>query len=238
MRVDFAGECRSYDGVSVEGMVEELGLADVVHFHDWMPHAEAQALIRGADLLLMIALGQPLQVPNKLFDYLGTRVPMLAVVDADGESARMLRRVGGHHLIPVSQGERVSEDALREALLNAIRWSASAPAARSAGGARRCAPRVAGQPTDGAAGRGDRRLMDAPTSVVVVGAALALLLTTWVLYPLAVAGVGSALAASCGHRRARGPRPFRSFSPLASRPPASATASRTCSPPSIMDCSR
>jgi glycosyltransferase involved in cell wall biosynthesis len=101
LRVDFVGRCRTYDESSVEAMVAERDLADVVHFHDWMPQADAQAIARDADLLVLIAHDQPLQVPNKLFDYLGTRRRILALVDDDGESARMLRQVGGHLIVPV-----------------------------------------------------------------------------------------------------------------------------------------
>ena len=99
LRVDFVGHCRNYHAASVEQMVADRGLTGFVHFRDWVPHEEAQRLLRSADLLLFIALGQPLQVPNKLYDYLGTRRAILAFVDADGESARMLERVGGHHLV-------------------------------------------------------------------------------------------------------------------------------------------
>lgn len=120
VRVDFAGRCRTFGDVSVEREVEELGLSDVVHFHDWLPHREAQEMLRTADLVLLLACSQPLQVPNKLFDYLGSRTPVLGIVDAGGESERMLLSVGGQYVVPVAAGERVSDDALRAALAAAI----------------------------------------------------------------------------------------------------------------------
>ena len=126
LRVDFVGRCRSYDGASVERMVAEHGLTDLVHFHDWMSNADAQAMLRSADLLFLIALSQPLQVPNKLYDYLGTRRPMLAVVDAGGETEGMLRQVGGHVVVPVARGETADADSLTEALDRWLRRSADA----------------------------------------------------------------------------------------------------------------
>ena len=120
VRVDFVGHCRTYHGASVEQMVADRGLAGLVHFHDWMPHEEAQALLRSADLLLFIALRQPLQVPNKLYDYLGTRRAILAFVDADGESARMLQGVGGHYVVTDVTVARV-EAALESAIDDAAR---------------------------------------------------------------------------------------------------------------------
>jgi glycosyltransferase involved in cell wall biosynthesis len=129
LRVDLVGRCRSYDGLSVERMVAEHGLADLVHFHDWMSNADAQAMLRSADLLFLIALSQPLQVPNKLYDYLGTRRPMLAVVDAGGETERMLREVGGHLVVPVARGGQPGADTLTEHLDQWLRSGDGAGAA-------------------------------------------------------------------------------------------------------------
>lgn len=122
LRVELVGGCRDYHGASVERMAAERGLEDIVHFRDWVPHDEAQTLLRDADLLLFIARRQPLQVPNKLYDYLGARRPILAVVDEDGESAQMLRRVGGHHLVTDPTAA-----AVRRALEAALDAAAPAP---------------------------------------------------------------------------------------------------------------
>lgn len=98
LHVAMIGKCREYRGKSIEGYVTALGIAAFVHFQDWVPHAAAQALAEGADALLL-AQQQPGQVPDKLYDHLGTRRPILAFVDEAGESARMLRAVGGHVLV-------------------------------------------------------------------------------------------------------------------------------------------
>lgn len=45
---------------------------------------------------------------NKVYEYLGTRRPILAVVDEDGETAQMLRMVGGHQLVSVNDAEPIS----------------------------------------------------------------------------------------------------------------------------------
>lgn len=99
LRIDFAGQCSNFHGISVERFVEEVGISDIVHFHGWIPHAQGQQLLQDADLLLLLAQGQPIQIPNKLFEYLGMRKPILAFVDAEGESAHILRQVGGHYLV-------------------------------------------------------------------------------------------------------------------------------------------
>lgn len=114
--VDLVGHCRWYRGSSVEDAASRLGLGDVVRFQDWVPHAEGQRLTRSADLLLLLAQGQPAQVPNKLYEYLGTRIPILAFADTEGESARMLREIGGHVVV----GD-VDDQQIRNAVISAFR---------------------------------------------------------------------------------------------------------------------
>jgi glycosyltransferase involved in cell wall biosynthesis len=99
IRVDFTGACRSVGAVSVQAEIDALGLTDVVHIHDWLPHAAAARLVEESDVLLLLAQQQPDQVPNKLYEYLGARRPILAFADAEGETERMLRRVGGHRVV-------------------------------------------------------------------------------------------------------------------------------------------
>ena len=105
VRVDLVGRARWYEGTSIEAVVNELGLLGVVHFEDWVPHDKAQGLVESADVLLLLAQNQPDQVPNKLYEYLGTRRPILAFADADGESAALLREAGGHEVISGDQLE-------------------------------------------------------------------------------------------------------------------------------------
>ena len=118
VRVDFIGACRTIGAVSVAKVIQTLGLTDIVHIQDWVPHAEARTLIENADVLLLLAEQQPDQVPNKLYEYLGTRRPILAFADADGETARMLRQVGGHHVVTSDDDAQVAH-ALDEILISA-----------------------------------------------------------------------------------------------------------------------
>ena len=118
--VDFIGACRSIGTVSVEKEIDTLGLTGVVRIHDWLPHAAAKVFVDEADVLLLLAQRQPDQVPNKLYEYLGTRRLILAFADADGETAGMLRQVGGHHVITGVDDAEI-ERALDEVLMSASR---------------------------------------------------------------------------------------------------------------------
>ena len=112
--------------ISLESYIRELGLMGIARIREWVPHAEMQRILAQSDLLLLLAQRQPLQVPNKLYEYLGTGVPILAVTDAEGETARMLHDVGGHYVV-----ERDTAADIAAALRSALRATGNS-SARSA----------------------------------------------------------------------------------------------------------
>jgi len=114
--VRFVGDCRQFDGESLASEVERLGLPTVVTFVDWLPHEESVTLMREADLLLLLAQNQPLQVPNKLYEYLGTGRRIFAVADENGETARLLRETGGHFVVSPSDTPEVMAHVLAQAV--------------------------------------------------------------------------------------------------------------------------
>jgi glycosyltransferase involved in cell wall biosynthesis len=118
VQVELVGDARWFDDVSIERFVQDLGIAPLVQFRDWLSHDACLEIVQRADLLLLFAQHQPAQVPNKLFEYLGTRKPILAFADAQGEVAGMLRRVGGHYVV-VEDEPAAAEAALASALNDA-----------------------------------------------------------------------------------------------------------------------
>lgn len=116
VRVDFVGDSNLYSGQSVRAMVEELGLETIVALRGRVAHAESLRLQHEADVLLLLAQQQPLQVPNKLYEYLSAQRPILAYIDHDGESAEMLRQVGGHFLVTPEDSDSHADAAVRAAL--------------------------------------------------------------------------------------------------------------------------
>jgi glycosyltransferase involved in cell wall biosynthesis len=99
LRVEFIGDAKEYLGRSVPQRAAELGLGDIVTFPGQLPHPECMDRQTHADAFLLLAQGQPSQVPHKLYEYLGARRPILALADEVGESARLLRRGTGHEVI-------------------------------------------------------------------------------------------------------------------------------------------
>jgi glycosyltransferase involved in cell wall biosynthesis len=119
LRLLFLGDGRWFGGESVEKMVRDFGIDDLVSFQDAVPRAEADRLISEASVLLLLAQNFARQLPQKLFDYLGTRKPILALIDAEGESARILRKVGGHFVVPVEATDDDCADAIAASLAKA-----------------------------------------------------------------------------------------------------------------------
>jgi glycosyltransferase involved in cell wall biosynthesis len=101
----FVGNARWFHGVSVEEQAKDLGIDGLVEFTDWVPHQETRRLMQEAGGLLLLAQQQPLQVPNKLYEYLGYQVPIIAIADEEGETAEMLREAGGHFVVGAADQE-------------------------------------------------------------------------------------------------------------------------------------
>jgi glycosyltransferase involved in cell wall biosynthesis len=75
--------------------ITNLGLADVVELRGQVAYDEAIRQMVGSDILLMFdSAGRRIGVPAKLYEYLGTGRPILALAEADGDSARVLEKSG------------------------------------------------------------------------------------------------------------------------------------------------
>ena len=77
------GRCREFQGRPVSALVAERGLSEIVRIDDWLPHDQVRVEMLEADALVLFAQHQPLQVPNKLYEYLATGRPILAFVDGE-----------------------------------------------------------------------------------------------------------------------------------------------------------
>jgi glycosyltransferase involved in cell wall biosynthesis len=82
--------------------VGELGLGNVVEFRDTVSHDESLRLERTSHILLLIKHSNPVYrgiVPGKLYEYIGARRPILALVP-DGEVKSMIHRLNRGEVAP------------------------------------------------------------------------------------------------------------------------------------------
>lgn len=83
--------------ISVKTELEKLGLMDNADFQGYMPHKEVLKQQKSAQVLLLLLNNTPNVlgvVPGKLFEYMATGRPILAIGPSAGDSARILRESG------------------------------------------------------------------------------------------------------------------------------------------------
>jgi hypothetical protein len=88
----------------------EAGVADWVVTHEFVPHEEIVPVLKGSDVLLYVGGDDPgnrLNLPSKLWDYVGARTPILAVVDPEFRVAEFLREHGLGVVVEPGDADRV-----------------------------------------------------------------------------------------------------------------------------------
>lgn len=89
-------------------LIAELGLTDVVELAPAVGYRAALREMLDADGLLLFQghTSNP-AVPAKVYEYLRARRPILALADAQGETAALLRRAGVGTLVPIDDAPRI-----------------------------------------------------------------------------------------------------------------------------------
>ncbi len=62
-----------------------------VTFHGFQKHDYCVREINGSDICLLMAIGQPAQIPSKLYEYIGLGRPVLAISDKDDSTMMLLK---------------------------------------------------------------------------------------------------------------------------------------------------
>jgi len=107
IKVSFVG-ARESDN---EYWVERFSLEDVVSFEDNVPHEECIRREAVSHVLLLIKHDTPNYnglVPGKLYEYIGARRPILAVVP-EGEAARIVLNTGRGEVADISKTRQIAE---------------------------------------------------------------------------------------------------------------------------------
>lgn len=94
-------------------LIHELKLSDVVKQTGYIPHAKSIAYLKGADLLLLVGGHHRWEETGKVYEYFAAGKPILALVNTEGEAARLLReytvaRIVDRESVPETQ-DAISE---------------------------------------------------------------------------------------------------------------------------------
>jgi glycosyltransferase involved in cell wall biosynthesis len=90
--VKFIGRCRWAGGLSVERMIREHGLEDIVEITDMLPRVEALREMLNAHVLILLANEQTYQVPGKAYEYLAARRRILCMTEEEGATADLIKK--------------------------------------------------------------------------------------------------------------------------------------------------
>lgn len=89
-------------------MIRSLGLEDTVTLAPPVPYRQALAEMLTSDVLLAFQgyTSNP-AIPAKVYEYLRARRPILALLDANGDTAHLLRREGVGTVLPIENAEEI-----------------------------------------------------------------------------------------------------------------------------------
>ncbi|MBI3650467.1 MAG: hypothetical protein HY231_05400 [Acidobacteria bacterium] len=80
-------------------LIHELSLQGVVRQTGYLPHKESLSYVTGADALLLVGGEHAWEETGKVYEYLNTGKPVLALVNKQGAAARVLQHYPAAHLV-------------------------------------------------------------------------------------------------------------------------------------------
>ena len=99
---------------TIARLAAELGITDIVNQVGLISYKDTLRHLLASDLALVVQPGTDLQIPAKLYDYLGCRVPVIALT-IEGATARLMRETNAGPLVAPNNVEAIAT-ALRNAL--------------------------------------------------------------------------------------------------------------------------
>ncbi len=97
---------------TIQRLIKQLGLEETVHFIDRVPQKEAIRLIKASDMLLMSyglnSQTRPGCLPSKIFEYMGSRIPILAIT-REGELASIVRGTNSGYVVTSENHSQIHE---------------------------------------------------------------------------------------------------------------------------------
>jgi len=98
--IELMGSVGSYDGVSLEAIAEQEGLAGFVRVHALRPRKEALAFLGGATMLATLPQDSVMAIPAKIFDYMQFDAWLLVLAERGSATEFLLRDSGADVVAP------------------------------------------------------------------------------------------------------------------------------------------
>lgn len=107
---------QTYDGRDLRDLARDARVGDRVHVCGQKTHAQALACMKGSDALMLSGhggCGCELQVPNKLFEYLAIRRPIIAALPSASPAVDILRRAKAEAIVCAPDDAAALADAIK-----------------------------------------------------------------------------------------------------------------------------
>ncbi len=91
--VKLVGHCKQVNEYPTAEMIDNYNLGSVAEVLEQVPYAEALAMVKQSHLALLLAIGQPLSIPGKAYEYMGSGTRILTLTEA-GATADLIRSTG------------------------------------------------------------------------------------------------------------------------------------------------
>lgn len=108
INVQFYGDWRR----DYQSYAEKLGIDHVITTNEFVPHEEIVPILKGSDVLLHIGGDRQqnkLNVPTKIWDYIGARRPILGIVNPDFRVANVIRENELGIVVPPNNSEVIAK---------------------------------------------------------------------------------------------------------------------------------
>ena len=93
IHIKLVGHCDRIENKPIEAVIEKYGLNGIVQISNPVPYEESIKIIKRSHLALLLAPDQPLQIPAKVFDYIGAGTPILTITQK-GATYDLIQRTG------------------------------------------------------------------------------------------------------------------------------------------------
>ena len=95
VKVRLIGKCGKVNNLPLQDLINQYELEGVIEMVEPVPRGIALKEMCRAHVLLLLANDQRLQIPGKVYEYIGSGRPILAIAEHDSATADLMRQIGG-----------------------------------------------------------------------------------------------------------------------------------------------